>query len=132
MGRRGSSWCCPELLLLDVAVVLLDHAVFLFDRGVDRALGGEGLLQTAFSVRTLALFERLPPSAGPSYLSGLVIGEELRGRPRSGVEEVVVIGAEPLAERFERALRRLRHRVVRLGEEAAWRGLHAVHRRREA
>lgn len=103
-----------------------------FDRGLDRALGGEGLLQTAFSVRTLALFERLSPAAGPSYLSGLVIGEELRGRPLSGVEEVVVIGAEPLAERFEHALRRLGCRVVRLGEEAAWRGLHAVQRRRDA
>jgi len=103
-----------------------------FDRGLDRAFGGEGLLQTAFSVRTLALFERLPPSAGPSYLSGLVIGEELRARPLAGVEEVVVIGAEPLAERFERALRRLGRRVVRLGEEAAWRGLHAVQQRRDA
>ena len=103
-----------------------------FDRGLDRSFGGQGLLQTAFSVRTLALFERLPPSAGPSYLSGLVIGEELRARPLAGVEEVVVIGAEPLAERFERALRRLGRRVVRLGEEAAWRGLHAVQQRRDA
>ena len=103
-----------------------------FDRGVDRALQGEGLLQTAFSVRTLALFERLPPRAGASYLSGLVIGEELRGRPLEGVDEVVLIGAQRLAERFERALCRIGRRVRRFGEEAAWRGLWAVQRRREA
>jgi 2-dehydro-3-deoxygalactonokinase len=103
-----------------------------FDRGVDRALHGEGLLQTAFSVRTLALFERLSPGAGASYLSGLVIGEELRGRPLEGVAEVVVVGAPHLAERFERALRRIGRRVRRFGEEAAWRGLWAVQRRRDA
>ena len=102
-----------------------------FDRGVDHALRGEGLLQTAFSVRALALFGRLPPGAGASYLSGLVIGEELRGRPLEGVAEVVVIGAPHLAERFERALRRIGRRVRRFGEEAAWRGLWAVHRRRD-
>jgi len=102
-----------------------------FDRGVDRALQGEGLLQTAFSVRTLALFERLPPRAGASYLSGLVIGEELRGRPLEGVDEVVLIGAPRLAERFERTLCRIGRRVRRFGEEAAWRGLWAVQRRRE-
>jgi 2-dehydro-3-deoxygalactonokinase len=102
-----------------------------FDRGVDRALRGEGLLQTAFSVRTLALFERLPARAGASYLSGLVIGEELRGRPLEGVAEVVLIGAPRLADRFERALRRMGRSVRRFGEEAAWRGLWAVQRRRE-
>ena len=50
-------------------------------------------MQSAFSVRTLSLFDRLPLIERPSYLSGLVIGEELRTRALRGGEEVVV-GAE--------------------------------------
>jgi len=86
-------------------------------------------MQTAFSVRTLALFDRMARSAMPSYLSGLVIGEELRCRPLESGREVVVIGAPVLAERFERALRQRGIGVRRFGEEAAWRGLWAIHRR---
>ena len=75
-----------------------------FDRGVHTALQGDGLLQTAFSVRTLSLFDRLAAASLPSYLSGLVIGEELRGRPLARGSKVVVIGEPSLARRFERAL----------------------------
>jgi 2-dehydro-3-deoxygalactonokinase len=101
-----------------------------FDRGVGQALKGSSLLQTAFSVRTLALFERMPAAAMPSYLSGLVIGEELRCRPLEGVREIVLIGAPVLADRFERALSQRGIGVRRFGEEAAWRGLWAIDRRR--
>ena len=104
----------------------LDAAAF--DRGVATAREAGSLMQTAFSVRTLALFERMPAAALPSYLSGLVIGEELRCRPLDGVEQLVVIGAPVLAERFERALRGRGIGVRRFGEEAAWRGLWAIHR----
>ncbi|HEX7441845.1 MAG TPA: 2-dehydro-3-deoxygalactonokinase, partial [Caldimonas sp.] len=65
----------------------------------------------------------------PSYLSGLVIGEELRCRPLAGVAQVIVIGAPALAQRFERALRQRGVGVRLLGEEAGWRGLWAVHQR---
>ena len=105
----------------------LDAAAF--DRGVAHALKGHSLMQTAFSVRTLALFDGLPAAAMPSYLSGLVIGEELRCRPLDGVAEVVVIGAPALAERFGRALAQRGLRLRTLGEEAAWRGLAAIARR---
>jgi len=100
-----------------------------FDRGVAHAFEAGSLVQTAFSVRTLALFDRIPREAMPSYLSGLVIGEELRCRPLEGRREVVVIGAPVLAERFERALRQRGIGVRRFGEEAAWRGLWAIHQR---
>ena len=106
----------------------LDAAAF--DRGVRHALEGSSLMQTAFSVRTLALFDRLTPAAMPSYLSGLVIGEELRCRPLEDGAQVVVIGAPALAARFERALSQRGLAVRRLGEEAAWRGLWAIDRRR--
>jgi 2-dehydro-3-deoxygalactonokinase len=122
---RGHSILAKTLPAEDGA---LDAAAF--DRGVAHALEADNrLMQTAFSVRTLSLFERLPEAARPSYLSGLVIGEELRCRPLEGVTEVVLIGAPVLAERFERALRQRGVGVRVLHEEAAWRGLAAIDRR---
>jgi 2-dehydro-3-deoxygalactonokinase len=99
-----------------------------FDRGVATALDAASLMQTAFSVRTLALFERLPEAARASYLSGLVIGEELRCRPLQGGVELVLVAAPVLVERFERALARRGIAVRTLGEEVAWRGLRAIDR----
>jgi 2-dehydro-3-deoxygalactonokinase len=97
---------------------LIDAA---FDAGVAHALRGPGLLQSAFSVRTLSLFERLPLADRPSYLSGLVIGEELRARDPNG-GEVIVIGAEALTRRYERALAQRNVRVRREGAAATWSG----------
>ena len=108
----------------------LDEAAF--DRGVLMALQGGSLMQTAFSVRTLSLFERMAGEALASYLSGLVIGEELRCRPVRQGSKVVVIGAPALAGRFERALRLQGGAAVLLGDQAAWRGLWVIHARARA
>jgi 2-dehydro-3-deoxygalactonokinase len=102
-----------------------------FDDGVRRALAGSSLLQTVFSVRCLDLFDRLSRAALPSYLSGLVIGEALRWAPLEHVRSVVVIGGPVLTERFARALSLRGIATQVLGEEAAWRGLWAIDRRRE-
>lgn len=107
----------------------LDPAAF--DRGVRLALQGHSLMQTAFSVRTLALFDRVAPEQMPSYLSGLVIGEEMRCRPLERVEEVIVIGSAVLADRFERALEQRGVKVRRLGDEAGWHGLWTIDRQRQ-
>lgn len=101
----------------------LDEAAF--DQGVDHALGGPSLLATAFSVRTLALFDRRAPEALHSYLSGLVIGEELRARGM-GTGPVVVVGSAALATRYERALARCRVVTQRAGAHATWQGLWAL------
>jgi len=102
----------------------LDTAAF--DQGVALALRGTSLLRTAFSVRTLALFERMPANLLSSYLSGLVIGEELRSQSFDGEWQVVLIGAGQLAQRYERALARRGVTARRVGSEATWRGLWAV------
>jgi 2-dehydro-3-deoxygalactonokinase len=94
-----------------------------FDEGVALALRGAGLLQTAFSVRTLSLFGRMAAARLPSYLSGLVIGEEIRARDLPAGMPVVLIGAELLTERYERALAQRQAIVRRAGAEATWRGL---------
>ena len=98
-----------------------------FTRGVRHAQEAFGLLHGAFSARTLALFERLPTEARASYLSGLVIGEELRAR--AGREDaVVLVGSAALTERYALALDTLGVRSRRLGAEATWRGLWALAR----
>jgi len=99
-----------------------------FDEGVAKALGGQGLLHTAFSVRTLALFERMPIALRASYLSGLVIGEELRCQPLEPDGPVVVIGNELLNDRYARAFAQRNVDVLRVGPEATWRGLWALAR----
>ena len=102
----------------------LDEAAF--ERGVGHALHSSTLLHSAFSARTLALFGRLPADALPSYLSGLVIGEELGAQHLAGGDDVVVIGSEALTRRYELALRLLGITAQRAGSEATWRGLRAI------
>jgi len=99
-----------------------------FDAGVAHAMRSPGLLQSAFSVRTLALFGRVPQSQQPSYLSGLVIGEELRERALHADAHVVVVGAAVLTLRYERALASLGVRADTVGAQAGWRGLRDIAR----
>jgi 2-dehydro-3-deoxygalactonokinase len=99
-----------------------DEEAFL--RGVDHAAGAGNLLHAAFSARTLSLFERVPSHAAPSYLSGLLIGEELRTAPADG--EVVLVGAEKLTRRYALALSHKKVPFRTLGQEATWLGLHHI------
>ena len=101
-----------------------DEGAFL--RGVRYALAGPGLLHTAFSTRTLSLFRAMEKTSLPSYLSGLVIGEELKSQALRQGECVVIMGADALASRYERALALLGVSVQRVGAGATWRGLHAI------
>jgi 2-dehydro-3-deoxygalactonokinase len=100
----------------------LDEAAFL--RGVLHARQAGSLLHGAFAARTASLFKQLAPAALPSYLSGLVIGEELRAQhlENSGAE-LVLVGAPALTQRYELALRTLGIHSCSLGDEATWRGL---------
>ncbi len=97
-----------------------------FEQGVALALRGGGLLHTAFSTRTLALFERLPAAALPSYLSGLLIGEELRAQSLAAGTSAVVIGAAALTQRYRAALALQGVAAQCVGAQAAWAGLWAI------
>jgi 2-dehydro-3-deoxygalactonokinase len=100
-----------------------------FQQGVEHALRSGNLLRAAFSARTLSLFDRMPPAALPSYLSGLVIGEELRSQDLRALSgPVVVIGAPALTRRYELALQGLGVGVLSVGSQASWRGLWAIAR----
>jgi len=102
----------------------LDEAAF--RRGVARAGTGESLLNSAFGVRALALFDRLSPAQSASYLSGLLIGEEI-GR-QALPTEVIVIGASALVERYALALGERGATVRSFGAEATWAGLRSIER----
>jgi 2-dehydro-3-deoxygalactonokinase len=97
-----------------------------FAQGVTCAVRGEGLLHTAFSARTLALFKRMAVDALPSYLSGLVIGEELRCQALSRGDTVVIVGADALVARYEQALALRGVTCQRVGSTATWMGLRAI------
>ena len=97
-----------------------------FDDGVAHALRSKSLLNTAFSARTLALFKRRTAAALLSYLSGLVIGEELRAQDLKALGEVIVVGSEALTTRYERALAQVGVLVRRVGAEATWHGLWSI------
>jgi 2-dehydro-3-deoxygalactonokinase len=104
-----------------------DEAAFL--RGVAQAENGEGLLHNAFGARTLSLFERMAAGELASYLSGLLIGEELRTqsvRENGESGEVVLIGSPALTQRYALALQTLGTQTRTLGSEATWAGLHAL------
>ena len=79
-----------------------------FRRGVARGGKGDGLLHNAFGVRALALFGRLSPAESASYLSGLLIGEELRAGVAAGWwhSEVtpLLAGDESLCARYRHAM----------------------------
>ncbi|WP_428686171.1 2-dehydro-3-deoxygalactonokinase [Reyranella sp.] len=102
----------------------LDEAMFL--RGVTRAGEGKSLLHNAFGVRALALFDRLSPAQSASYLSGLLIGEELRTQELPAGGDVIVIGAPALTGRYALALAGTDTTVRTFGAEATWAGLRAL------
>ena len=105
-----------------------------FDLGVQRARAPGGLLHHLFGVRTLALFERLCAADLASYLSGLVIGEEMRAQLQAvaapgGIHRpVLLVGDDALTARYQRALGLWGVAATRIGAEAGWRGLWALRR----
>lgn len=100
-----------------------DEASFL--EGVERGRRDSSILHNVFGARALALFERLPPPQSASYLSGLLIGEELRAERAS--REIVLIGAPALTMRYALALKAVGVATRALGAEATWAGLTALH-----
>ena len=98
-----------------------------FDRGVHVALsadGQRGVLSTLFSARTLGLTAELTPEQQPDYLSGLLIGHELAGLPdRARIPPIILVGANALCARYQRALALCGFSHVSLAQEATQRGL---------
>lgn len=73
-----------------------------FRRGVLRSADPGGLLHHLFGVRTLGLFTQLAEAASASYLSGLLIGHEVRAA--APASPVLLIGAGPLCDLYGQAI----------------------------
>lgn len=97
-----------------------------FDAGLDMALHCQSLLQSAFSVRTLSLLRGWSPARLAAYLSGLVIGEELRQQTPLIDRPLLLVGAPALCARYQRALAHLGVTADVVGPDATWRGLWAM------
>ncbi|MES2631964.1 MAG: 2-dehydro-3-deoxygalactonokinase [Pseudomonadota bacterium] len=99
-----------------------------FRVGLEHAFACGNLLQAAFSARTLSLFDRMPSQVMPSYLSGLVIGEELRAFAVDDADPVIIVGSDALAQRYGVALQWLGISSRSPGSQVTWRGLAAIAR----
>jgi 2-dehydro-3-deoxygalactonokinase len=77
-------------------------------------------------MRTLALFDRLSPDAPESYLSGLVIGEELRAQSLEAKQRVVLIANSALTQRYQIALAQCGITCESPGAQVTWAGLSAI------
>jgi 2-dehydro-3-deoxygalactonokinase len=98
-----------------------------FLQGVDQSQQSGSVLHHLFGVRTLGLFNRMPATAMTSYLSGLLIGEELRTQTKAArIGPVILIGNETLTMRYALALQHLNIDSQCLGAQATWSGLFAL------
>jgi 2-dehydro-3-deoxygalactonokinase len=96
-----------------------------FARGLARSADPGHLLHHLFGVRTLALFGKLTEAEGASYLSGLLIGHEVRAALPAGGGglRVHLIGAAPLCALYASAVTAAGATPVIHDEDAAARGL---------
>jgi 2-dehydro-3-deoxygalactonokinase len=111
-----------------------DQGAFL--EGVDAAYqhGEQGLSHQLFAVRTLGVTQRMPAGALADYLSGLLIGHEIRSglawRAQAGLLErpLVLVGEPRLCARYAYALAHVRAPAARVLDNVAPAGLLAVAR----
>lgn len=99
-----------------------------FHRGIARSADSGGLLHHLFGVRTLTLMDRLKEENSASYLSGLLIGHEVRAIIAAG-QEIHLVGAAPLCSLYAQTIEACGGSATVEDEDAAARGLASIARR---
>jgi 2-dehydro-3-deoxygalactonokinase len=99
-----------------------------FLRGVARSMDAGGLLHHLFSVRTLTLMDQLKEDTSASYLSGLLIGHEVRAVMPAGAH-IHLVGDSQLCSLYAQAIQSCGGSFTLEDEHAAARGLAAIGRR---
>ncbi len=97
--------------------------------GVMQSQKSGGLLHHAFSARSLALFEKLNPAQSSSYISGLLIGEEIKSAQHSMQADstpLFILGNSQLTQRYAFAMEALGMSAQALPDEVTWSGLWAL------
>jgi len=98
-----------------------------FDEGAARAADDGGLLHHVFGARTLALMGRMAETDTASYLSGILIGHEVRAALGTRRGDVVqLIGTPDLTALYARAIEACGCYAERHDGEAAAHGLAAI------
>ena len=133
----------------ELYAVLIDHSMLgriaghepgrlsreAFSQGVARGLDEGELSHDLFGARTLALYGELASEDVADWLSGLLIGREIRGARawalRAGIDPSIVriIGSDALAERYDLALGDAGVLARRASQDAAARGLWRIAQR---
>ena len=112
-----------------LAVPAHDGGGAAFSRGVQHGIGAGTITHDLFAARTLVLAGELAPQDVSEFLSGLLIGREVRcGRiwalgAGSDASRVTVVGADDLAERYVAALQAAGIDATRAPAGTAARGL---------
>src|SRR5262249_44015641 len=79
-----------------------------FRRGVEMALDGKAVpgavLRRIFSARSLVLFHELKPEEISDYLTGLLIGGEIREATEQHPADIAIIGEDDLSLKYRTAL----------------------------
>lgn len=125
-------------LLMDHSILgepATPHAPFqseAFDRGVVLGASSDAgsLMAKAFSARGLSLAGRLAPEAVGSYLSGLLLGDEVASQlPLYRCDgPIVLCGAPVLTDQYARVLEHAGAKVRVAGEDSTVAGLRAIAR----
>jgi 2-dehydro-3-deoxygalactonokinase len=100
-----------------------------FIDGVMQSQKTGGLLHHAFSARSLALFEKLNPAQSSSYISGLLIGEEIKSAKVDRLDDstpLLILGSGQLTQRYGFAMEALGLSATALPDEVTWTGLWAL------
>jgi 2-dehydro-3-deoxygalactonokinase len=100
-----------------------------FIDGVMQSQKSGGLLHHAFSARSLALFEKLNPAQSSSYISGLLIGEEIKSAKADRYDDstpLFILGNGQLTQRYGFAMEALGLSATALPDEVTWSGLWAL------
>jgi 2-dehydro-3-deoxygalactonokinase len=99
-----------------------------FHSGIVRSADSGGLLHHLFGVRTLPLMSQLKEEKSASYLSGLLIGHEVRATMPKG-SHVHLVGAAQLCELYAQVIEACGGVATKEDEDAAALGLAAIGRR---
>ena len=81
------------------------------------------------SARSLALFEKLNPAQSSSYVSGLLIGEEIKSAKADRMANdspLLILGNGQLTQRYSFAMEALGTTAQALADEVTWTGLWAL------
>ena len=100
-----------------------------FIDGVMQSQKPGGLLHHAFTARSLALFEKLNPAQSSSYISGLLIGEEIKAAKAEMQAQgtpLFILGNGQLTQRYGFAMEALGLTATALADEVTWSGLWAL------